>query len=164
MYFVYSILFLTRDLFLVLLVLCGCFCASLGCVQKEIALIDDLLDTTRIASGKFMLSPEMANIQRVLAESVELTKRGDMGDKHIKFETDFTAASTICYIDPNRVGQVFSNLLRNAVKFTPKEGTITIRAYNDDPPTRFVVTISDNGIGIPQDSLTTLFQLFQQGT
>jgi signal transduction histidine kinase len=76
--------------------------------------------------------------------------------------TDLHAVSSHVSGDPVRLQQIFWNLIRNAIKFTPEGGRIMISSYNEDPG-HISVQVADNGIGIDPQRLSLIFQAFEQG-
>ncbi|MCX6967956.1 MAG: PAS domain S-box protein [Verrucomicrobia bacterium] len=130
-------------------------------VELEARLIDDLLDITKITHGKFSIQPLPIDLNDLLARSLEIV-RSDLLSKKITVQLDCPESSLSINADPARLQQVFWNILRNAVKFTPEEGSIRLRAFYCEPQT-IVVEISDTGIGIAPEFLERVFEPFQQG-
>jgi signal transduction histidine kinase/CheY-like chemotaxis protein len=130
-------------------------------VELEARLIDDLLDVTRISKGKLQLSFEMTSIHETLQRAYEIC-RGDILQKHLDFEFRLKATNDYVNGDPARLQQVFWNLLKNAVKFTPDGGQIAIETSNptDD---RIEIRTIDNGIGIAPTKIGKIFNAFEQG-
>lgn len=129
-------------------------------VQLEAHLIDDLLDVTRIASGKIEIHHAAIDVHRLLHDAVQIVQN-DLLEKLIELAIDLNAANHHIWADSVRIQQVFWNLLNNAVKFTPKGGRITIRSFNEGE--RFVFEISDSGIGIEPERQSQIFEAFHQG-
>ena len=98
-------------------------------VELEARLIDDLLDVTRISSGKLQLNRRVTDVRRTLRLALEICQR-DIDDKNLRVEVDFRARDHFAEADPARLQQVFWNLIKNAVKFTPESRRIVIRAVN----------------------------------
>jgi Osmosensitive K+ channel histidine kinase len=94
-------------------------------VELEARLIDDLLDVTRIAKGKLQLSLEVTSIHETLRRAYEIC-REDILQKNLEFEFRLRADNEYVNGDPARLQQVFWNLIKNAVKFTPQGGKITV--------------------------------------
>jgi PAS domain S-box-containing protein len=127
-------------------------------VELEARLIDDLLDLTRIARGKIQLHSEVVDLHALLTEAVETTA----GPGRPRFDLDFAAPVARVWGDVARLRQVFGNLLGNAVKFTPPEGTITVRTRaTEDGQVR--VEVRDSGEGIGAEVLPRIFDAFEQG-
>jgi PAS domain S-box-containing protein len=131
-------------------------------VEIETRLIDDLLDLTRITRGKLPLQAEQLDLHEVLHHAIE-TSRDDMFlAKCLDLRIELEASQYGCVGDPARLGQIFWNLIKNAAKFTPHNGVITIRTSNPRPG-EIAVDIADTGIGIPAEALPHIFNAFEQG-
>ncbi len=130
-------------------------------VELEARLIDDLLDVTRIAKGKLQLSFEVVSAHEILRRAYEIC-REDIALNNI--ETVFQLRAGEIYVegDPARLQQVFWNLIKNGVKFTPANGRITIATENPAPH-EIEIKISDTGIGIEKDKIDKIFNAFEQG-
>jgi signal transduction histidine kinase len=98
-------------------------------VELEARLIDDLLDVTRISSGKLQLNREPVDVHRTLRLALEICQR-EIDEKKLRVELDLAAREHFTFGDPARLQQVFWNLLKNAVKFTGSSRCITIRSLN----------------------------------
>jgi PAS domain S-box-containing protein len=129
-------------------------------VQLEAQLIDDLLDVTRITRGKIEVHYEVADVHRLLQSAVEIV-RSDISKKEIQCTVELGAARHHIWADPVRIQQVFWNLVNNAVKFTPKNGRISVRSFSKGK--QFIVEISDTGIGIEPERQASIFEPFHQG-
>jgi len=129
-------------------------------VELEARLIDDMLDLTRIARGKLELHREVADLRQVLEDSLQ-TVTGDLTHKRLRLVMDLDGGDHRLWGDTPRLTQVFWNLFSNAVKFTPEDGVMTVRTRRDGAD--LVVEVTDTGIGIEADALTTIFDAFQQG-
>ncbi len=130
-------------------------------VELEAALIDDLLDVTRIKYGKLLLRPVRVDVQQLLSRALR-TLDHDIYQKRIALTVHAEARHFHVMADPTRIQQVFWNVLKNAVKFTPEGGNIEVRTFNSDDLT-LQVEIRDNGIGIPPECIPSLFTPFEQG-
>jgi two-component system sensor histidine kinase/response regulator len=131
-------------------------------VELEARLIDDLLDLTRVSHGKLqLLVSGPVDVHSLLAHSEQIV-RCDARKKSLVLRLDLTANEHHVAADATRINQVFWNLLNNAIKFTPAGGEITVHTAN---PTagQLVLTVSDNGIGIDQQTLPFVFRAFEQG-
>lgn len=130
-------------------------------VELEARLIDDLLDLTRITRGKLELKPEVTDLRQVLEQALEACcPQGAAERSRFRFEmpvTDFRI-----WGDAPRLTQVFWNLFRNALKFTPDGGPIHVRARHEEP-SELAVEVVDTGIGIEPERLTRIFDAFEQG-
>ncbi|HEX8077863.1 MAG TPA: ATP-binding protein, partial [Chthoniobacterales bacterium] len=130
-------------------------------VELEARLIDDLLDVTRISKGKLQLSVETASVHEILQRSYEIC-REEIAAKDLKIEFRLRAEQAFVEGDPARLQQVFWNLIKNSVKFTPAKGRIVIETSNPAPNTLEIRT-TDTGIGIEADQIDRIFNAFEQG-
>jgi signal transduction histidine kinase/ActR/RegA family two-component response regulator len=137
-------------------------------VTLEARLIDDLLDVTRITQGKLSLQMERVDAHALILRALAIC-RGDIQVAGLRLEMDLAADAPHVEADPARLQQVFWNLIKNAVKFTPKGGTLAIRSRNEPDPAappgglRLVVEVADTGIGIEPEALPRIFNAFEQG-
>ena len=131
-------------------------------VELEARLIDDLLDVTRIVRGKVELSKRPLQLCTVLQQAVEVCQP-DIEARKLEFGVDLGPEYPY-YIDgdPARLQQVFWNLLKNAIKFTPDGGCVGIRCRLDGEG-YVVAEVSDSGAGIEASVLPRLFAPFEQG-
>ncbi len=130
-------------------------------VELEARLIDDLLDVTRIAKGKLQLSLEVTSIHETLQRAYEIC-REDILQKNLEFEFRLRAENEYVNGDPARLQQVFWNLIKNAVKFTPQGGKIIVETTNPSDDHLAIRTI-DTGIGIGREKIEKIFNAFEQG-
>jgi PAS domain S-box-containing protein len=129
--------------------------------EMEARLIDDLLDVTRISRGKLHLSFGIADANDVLRTVLE-TCSSDFASNQLLVTVDLQAANHQLCADVDRLQQVFWNLLKNATKFTPPGGRITIRSMNLRSDL-LRVEIQDTGIGIAPGVASRIFDPFEQG-
>ena len=130
-------------------------------VELEARLIDDLLDVTRISKGKLQLTLETASVHEILQRSYEIC-REEIAAKDLKIEFRLRAERAYVEGDPARLQQVFWNLIKNSVKFTPAKGRIVIETLNPTPD-KVEIRTSDSGIGIESDQMERIFNAFEQG-
>jgi signal transduction histidine kinase/DNA-binding response OmpR family regulator len=128
-------------------------------VQAQTKLIEDLLDLSRITSGKLRLNARPILIRSVVESAVEVL-RPALKEKGIELICDLDASDAVVHGDPDRLQQVFWNLLSNASKFTPRGGTISVRLGAIDGSVRLSVT--DTGEGIEPTFLPYVFDRFRQ--
>ncbi len=120
-------------------------------------LVDNLLDMTRIEAGSLSVSPEPTDLSAVLGEATATFARGsDSHEVRVEVPEDLPAVNA----DRERIGQVLSNLLSNAAKFSPQVEPITVSVERD--PVHVVVHVRDRGRGIPEEKLPHLFRKFSQ--
>lgn len=129
-------------------------------VELEARLIDDLLDLTRITRGKLSLNRRPVNLHEIL-QDVVATIRPELAEKQIQLLQDLKAANAIVEGDSVRLQQVLWNVLKNAVKFTPPNGRITLKTWTEEKLLKIETT--DTGIGMTADELKRVFEAFSQG-
>jgi PAS domain S-box-containing protein len=130
-------------------------------IELEARLIDDLLDLTLITHGKLSLHTDEINLHTCLNRAIEACQ-GDARQKRLNIQIELNARRTQIIGDSVRVQQVCSNVLRNAVKFTPERGTISLTTGNDDHNNVWI-RITDSGIGFTHDQAARIFEPFAQG-
>ena len=129
-------------------------------IELEARIIDDLLDLTRISHGKLTLNFGRADPQALIEHTLEIL-RNEIQAKRIGVTLEFAAVEHHVRADAVRLEQVFWNLLKNAVKFTPPGGRITIRSWNTGGLLN--LAIADTGLGITAEELPRIFETFAQG-
>ena len=122
-------------------------------------LIRDLLDLSRLRSGKLELNRETVSPVTSIENAIE-TVRIDADGKGIDIEVIAPEDVMFVQADPVRLEQIIWNLLNNSVKFTPRGGRITVRLEEDGD--EIVLTVSDNGQGIDSSFLPHIFEIFRQ--
>ncbi|MCW1912011.1 PAS domain S-box protein [Luteolibacter sp. GHJ8] len=127
---------------------------------QMVHLIDDLLDMSRINTGKIVLKRESVELGQVIRSAVEASQPVIQQYNH-EFVVREDGARIAVDVDPHRLSQVVSNLLSNAAKYTPPRGRIEL-AYGLDAASRPYVTVSDNGKGIDPSRREVIFKLFEQ--
>ncbi len=130
-------------------------------VELEARLIDDLLDVTRISKGKLQLSFETISIHQILQRAYEICRK-EIEAKNLDVEFRLRATDTYVEGDPARLQQVFWNLIKNSVKFTPENGRIIVETLNP-APNKIEARIIDTGIGIEREKIDKIFNAFEQG-
>ncbi|NKE72618.1 hybrid sensor histidine kinase/response regulator [Candidatus Manganitrophus noduliformans] len=126
----------------------------------QVQLIEDLLDVSRIITGKLRLHPRPIDLIEVIEAAVD-TVRPAADAKGIRLESDLDPSAAPFVGDPDRLQQVTWNLISNAVKFTPEGGEVRVGLKRIPP--YVALTVSDTGIGIPPDFLPFVFERFRQG-
>jgi PAS domain S-box-containing protein len=136
---------------------------ALKVVERQVELlrrlVDDLLDLSRIGAGKIELKRRRLPLHELVERAVEATRPLVAERKH-RLEVLLPPAPIELDVDPDRVVQVFVNLLGNAAKYTPSGGTIWIKATLEGHEA--VIRFEDTGVGIPTDMLPRIFDLFTQ--
>ena len=130
-------------------------------VELETKLIDDLLDISRITSGKLRLDLDTLDING-LVQHVCAMCRSNLLEKGIRLHCDLDQSAGVVSGDSARLHQVFWNLLNNATKFTPQGGEIEVKTEKIGDG-RVRVSVRDSGIGIPPEVLPRIFDAFEQG-
>jgi signal transduction histidine kinase len=130
-------------------------------VELEASLINDLLDIARITGGKLQLHLQLSDAARLFRDALEMVK-AESARKQLEVRLELRAANHRAIVDRARIEQVFWNVLKNAQKFTPERGTITVRSFNEGRE-RLLFEITDSGKGIEPDLLPKIFDAFQQG-
>jgi signal transduction histidine kinase len=123
------------------------------------SLIDDLMDISRINSGKVVLEREKLELKSVIASAVETCLPTIEKSQH-ELVMHLPEDSLRIDVDARRLTQVLCNLLTNAAKYTPPGGRIEISAQGDDDSVE--ISVKDNGSGIPTEALSTVFDMFHQ--
>jgi signal transduction histidine kinase/CheY-like chemotaxis protein len=132
-------------------------------VEMEARLIDDLLDLTRVNRGKVELRNEMIDAHDAVRSALQ-TCGNEAEAKQLNVSLHFEADPHHVFADAARLQQVFWNLLKNAIKFTPPGGSIDVRTGNtSDKKNLIEVEVTDTGIGIDSEVLPRLFDEFEQG-
>lgn len=129
-------------------------------IELEARLIDDLLDLTRIQRGKLQLHRTAIDAHALLQSSLEICN-ADIASKKLCISLELGAEHYYVDADPARLQQVFWNLIKNSVKFTPTGGSIIFRSRNGERGIE--VEVEDSGIGIEPDLLHKVFNAFEQG-
>ena len=127
--------------------------------RTQSRLIEDLLDTARIVSGKLRLDIKPVDLTSVVENAVEVLRPAAEG-KGIDVQLALNAPSEVITGDADRLQQIVSNLLSNAIKFTPQGGRVELRLERADPHVR--ITVSDTGKGISPAYLPFIFDRFHQ--
>jgi len=128
-------------------------------VGHLVRLVDDLLDVSRITRGKIELKKEALEIGAAVASGIEMA-RPLLEQRHQRLEVDVAPDGLSVQGDLNRLGQVTANLLTNAAKYSDPGTTIQVSARREGGSV--VLTVRDEGVGIPADMLDRLFDLFYQ--
>jgi two-component system, chemotaxis family, CheB/CheR fusion protein len=131
-----------------------------GNVELEVRLIEDMLDLTRLARGRLKLQLRRADAHELLLSAMEIV-RSDMEDRHLKPSVALAASRHEMVADAPRLEQVFWNVFRNACKFAPENGTVSVRSYNPNART-ITIEISDNGAGIEPQFVGRVFDAFEK--
>ena len=126
--------------------------------QHLLGVISDVLDMSRLESGKVTLHPEYFEIDTAVSRAVEAL-RAAAEEKNIKLEAESLPATKL-FADRNAIEKVLVSLLRNSVKFTPADGRISLRSRVDE--SELTIYVEDTGVGISPDILPKLGRPFEQ--
>jgi CheY-like chemotaxis protein/two-component sensor histidine kinase len=128
-------------------------------LQHMIRLVDDLLDISRISSGKIRLDVSRIHLRSVVDSALEISRPALSAAGHA-FEVDLPEDDIELMGDPTRLSQALGNLLNNAAKYTPPGGRVALRVRREAD--QAVLRVEDNGEGIPPEMLDRVFSLFAQ--
>ncbi len=122
-----------------------------------IRLVEDMLDTSRLESRKFKIQRQLLELEEIARSAIdEMSRLADLKEHSIKIKVCKKLPKIMC--DEQRIRQVFSNLLTNAVKYTPNKGRIEVELKEEKR--HILVSISDTGIGIPEEEYEKIFEKF----
>lgn len=127
--------------------------------RAQAQLIEDLLDMSRIISGKIHLHVQTVNLTTVVAAAIATVKHSAAA-KRVKVRTELDPQAGTIVGDPNRIQQVVWNLLSNSIKFTPAGGTVTAALRREE--NQVEISVSDTGAGIAPEFLPHVFERFRQ--
>jgi len=129
-------------------------------IRQQVRLVDDLLDLSHILHGKLMLRAETFDLREQVRAAVEAVEEAARA-KGVRLDATLPDAPLAMWGDAARVQQVVSNLLANALKFTPAAGRVGVRLETRE--TRAVIEVDDSGEGIAESDLSIIFEPFRQG-
>lgn len=127
--------------------------------KRITSMADDLLNVTRIQTGKVSMKLEHVDLPEILNERLDMVK--ETSQKH-EFFLKLDAGLPKALVDPDKFGQVVQNLLSNAVKYSPNGGLVVLSANRDATRNKVVVSVSDRGIGISPEDQEFLFITFHR--
>jgi PAS domain S-box-containing protein len=130
-------------------------------IELEARLIDDMLDITRISRGKLELQLQPVDIHAVLRDAIS-TVQTEVEEKHIRLTLKLNAKKQTVAGDAVRLQQIFWNVLKNATKFTPENGKISVETKT--VASGVVIQVTDTGIGMTAGEIGGVFEAFSQGT
>jgi len=134
-------------------------CLAHESAEKLLTIINDVLDLARIEAGRLEVFPAAVPLGQVLEEAEQLFGQ-QMRTKGLDFKVSDGARARVVWADPHRTLQILTNLLGNAVKFTPLGGSITLSSRDDGGDV--TLTVEDTGIGIPPGEMDKVFTAFYQ--
>jgi signal transduction histidine kinase/DNA-binding response OmpR family regulator len=127
--------------------------------RSQSQLIDDLLDVSRIITGKLQIEPRAVDLCTVIEAAIDAVRPASE-TKGVRFETALDPAACVVPGDANRLQQIFWNLFSNAIKFTPENGQVSVKL--ERVGSRVRVSVRDSGIGITPEFLPYIFDRFRQ--
>jgi signal transduction histidine kinase len=128
-------------------------------ISRLVLIVNDLLDISKLEAGKMKLSFKPTDMPDLIND-VMLSFKNRVEAKNITLSFSPPVQMPLLSIDPNRITQVLTNLIDNAVKFTPPGGKITLEAARN--ANLVLVSVTDTGQGIPPGNLTRIFEMFEQ--
>ncbi len=123
-------------------------------------LLDDLLEASRVTQNKIELRRRVVDLRTIASEAADAV-RSQMQDRDLRFDVELDSEPLFIFGDAARLQQIQINLLNNAVKYTPRGGSVALRVARDDDGMA-VIRVSDTGAGIPAQMIESIFDLFVQ--
>jgi signal transduction histidine kinase len=127
--------------------------------ERLTKLVRELLDLSRLESGRYEMKREDVNVQLLIDEALK-PLRLQFQEKRIRLETDVPPAIPHVQGDQQQLTLVVANLVSNALRYTPENGRVTVRSELEDDSIR--ISVSDSGRGIPADAIDMIFDKFVQ--
>ncbi|MEC4723727.1 PAS domain S-box protein [Noviherbaspirillum sp. CPCC 100848] len=127
--------------------------------NQMVHLIDDLLDIARVTNGKIEIKKKLVDVNSIALSAVE-TSLPTIEGSHHELNMGLSETPLLIHADFTRIAQVIGNLLTNAAKYTPKGGKIKLLVSQDAD--QAIISVQDNGIGLPSESLESVFEMFSQ--
>jgi diguanylate cyclase (GGDEF)-like protein len=144
-------------------------------INRLVGIINDLLDLSKLEAGKVEMRFQEVDLNEPL-DTVIASLSPQTEDKHITMHKEILVGLPKIYGDKDKIEQIFTNLISNAIRFTPEGGSITVSARlvndSDERPTKdneldknlIEISVEDTGIGIPEEELDKVFNKFHQGS
>ena len=127
-------------------------------------LVNDLLDVSRIESGRVTLSPQALDLREIAEDVIgDILRRSQEENRPMALSLDAPKKLPHIYGDIERVRQILGNLVDNAYHYTPENGTITVRIHSPNGGHEVQVDVTDNGVGIPLEDQNRVFERFYRG-
>lgn len=137
---------------------------SLAALSHETArmthLVDELLELARVRSGRSRFTPCSFDL-RDIVKSVHRTLSPLASERSLRLDVDTPSSPLIAFADPGRIEQIVTNLVANAIKFTPENGAIALEASDDGESVR--LTVTDDGPGVDPEERDLVFEAFYRG-
>jgi signal transduction histidine kinase/ActR/RegA family two-component response regulator len=131
-------------------------------IDRLVHLVDELLDYSRLTARSTAITKKMVDIRPLISDSVELL-RPEARKEKIALDLHLEPRPMMVYGDANRIAQVLVNLVGNAIKFNRPGGRVNIETNWDQKRRQYVITVSDTGVGIPENELKNVFDRFFRG-
>ncbi|MCX5695865.1 MAG: ATP-binding protein [Candidatus Omnitrophica bacterium] len=125
--------------------------------DELVHMVNDLLDISRIESGKVTMKTEICNLREITSKAEDLLS-GQLKERKLSLNIEIPPEANLVMADRTQIERVFINLIGNAMKFTPAEGKITIHARKTEKMAE--VNVSDTGCGIPEEAQEAIFEEF----
>jgi signal transduction histidine kinase len=122
-------------------------------------IVNDLLDLSRVVSGKIVLKKQVVDLRDIARQSLQIVADAARS-QNISLELCEPPEMLPASVDPVRIEQIVTNILTNAIKYTPEGGQVNIELLREDG--QGVIRVRDNGVGIPQERIGVIFELFAQ--
>ena len=127
-------------------------------------LVADLLDISRLESGRVMLTPQEVDLRELAQDVIEtVQQRSQEEEKAMLFDLDLAENIPTVYADPDRLRQIITNLVENAYHYTPENGRITLSVAALNGHDTVQVDVHDNGVGIALEDQKQVFERFYRG-
>ncbi len=120
-------------------------------------MVEDFLDAARIEAGQLTLSPEPCDVHKIAREVVDL-----FAGSSPRHRLELVGEPSPVVADPNRLAQVITNLVSNAIKYSPSGGRVRVAVAPSRVRERVEISVSDDGIGIADDKRARLFEPFSR--
>lgn len=125
--------------------------------DELVHMVNDLLDISRMESGKATMNPELLDLRNIIEKVSDLLSV-QLKEKHLELSVGIAADANTVFADLNQIERVFINIIGNAIKFTPEKGKIAIISRKIAKEVQ--IDITDTGYGIPQETLSAIFEEF----
>ena len=127
--------------------------------RRLLRLVNQLLDFNKLEHDMIRLSVQPVHVPTIIQQLVQLYQIG-FSERHIALNVDLQGVSNPVWIDPDKYDKIIGNLLSNALKFTPKDGSVTIAVHIEGD--LMTTEVSDTGIGVPDNMLEAIFERYYQ--
>jgi signal transduction histidine kinase len=122
-------------------------------------IVNDLLDLSRVVSGKIVIKPQLVDLRRLVQQSMQ-TLEESARSHQVRVELNLPEDPLWVSADPVRIDQIVNNVLTNAIKYTPENGHVAVTLERDD--CHAIIRVDDDGVGIAPERIGSIFELFAQ--